>query len=131
MAELLLQRSGDMLDVAFEGHQVSVPWTEIPPAAATEEGEEENIFDAVAYGQNLFRKAFPDAPLQQALTSLKLNERLVLVIDDPLVAAIPWEYLRDGGGRLLSARFTLVRSVSEAQQDEGIDFTRPLHIVAI
>src|SRR5205823_6462369 len=102
--------------------------SDLPPNEMTEL----SIYDdAVAYGKNLFQKAFPEKSLQQALISLRLNERLVLVIDDPLVAAIPWEYLRDFDGRLLSARFTLVRSVSEAQRDEGIDFTRPLHIVAI
>src|SRR5260370_1417508 len=87
--------------------------------------------DAVAYGKTLFEKTFAEDSLRQALTALRANERLVLVIDDPVVATIPWEYLRDAEGRLLAARLTLVRSVSQVQQNAEVDFRLPLHIVAI
>lgn len=128
MPELLLQRIGDTLEVTLGAHHTAVPWADIVPDATAGQ----RIYDdAVTYGKTLFEQTFADTSLRQALTTLRANERLVLVIDDPLVAAIPWEYLRDPEGRLLAARLTLVRSVSGAQQNEDLDFTLPLHIIAI
>src|SRR6266702_940538 len=112
MPELMLQRAGDVLEVIFGEHHASVPWTAVAPDVTTGQ----RIYDdAISYGKDLFEKTFPAGPLRTALTTLRANERLVLVIDDPLVAAIPWEYLRDAEGRLMAARLNLVRSVSGAQ----------------
>jgi len=41
------------------------------------------------------------------------------------------EYLRDAEGRLLASRLTLVRAVSQAHHHDALDFTRPLHLVAL
>lgn len=76
MPELALRCTGETLEVTFEGHQASVPLSDI----SQDETMESSIYDdAVAYGKNLFQKVFSDESLRQALTSLRLNERLVLV----------------------------------------------------
>src|SRR5712691_2445356 len=128
MAELAMQRTGDAFEVTFGEHHASVPWSDVVPDATTGQ----RIYDdAMAYGKELFEKTFPAGPLRAALGALRANERLVLVIDDPHVAAIPWEYLRDPEGRLLAGRLNLVRSVSGAQQNAELDFALPVHIVAV
>src|SRR6266516_4112227 len=114
MPELAMQRTGDTLEVTFGEHHAPVPWTAVAPDASTGQ----SIYDdAIAYGKELFEKTFPAESLRTALTALRANDRLVLVIDDPSVAAIPWEYLRDQEGRLLAGRLNLVRSVSGVQQN--------------
>ena len=128
MLELVLRQSADALEVTFGEYQAMVPWADVAPTATT---GQRLYDDAVAYGKTLFEQVFPDESLRTALTSLRANERLLLVIDDPLVAAIPWEYLRDIEGRLLASRLTLVRAVSEAHHHDALDFTRPLHLVAL
>ena len=128
MPELVLRQSADTLEVTFGEHQAMVPWADVALAATT---GQRLYDDAVAYGKTLFEQVFPDESLRTALTSLRANERLLLVIDDPLVAAIPWEYVRDAEGRLLASRLTLVRAVSEAHHHDALDFTRPLHVVAL
>src|SRR5438874_3852537 len=128
MPELHLQRTDDILTIRLGEQSASVPWTNIAPDASTGQ----RIYDdAMAYGKELFEKTFPAGPLRTALIGLRTNERLVLVIDEPSIAAIPWEYLRDPEGRLLAGRLNLVRSVSEAQQNAELDFNLPLHIVAV
>src|SRR6266699_3948317 len=128
MPELAMQRIEDTLEVTFGEHHAPVPWTAVAPDGATGQ----HIYDdAIAYGKELFEKAFPAGSLREALTTLRANERLVLVIDDALVAAIPWEYLRDPEGRLLAGRLNLVRSVPVARQNAELDFSLPLHIVAV
>src|SRR2546425_13229662 len=105
MPELVLQRTADILEVTFSEQHASVPWADVAPNATMGQ----RIYaDAIAYGKALFEKTFPAGPLRTALTALRANERLVLVIDDPHVAAIPWEYLRDPEGRLLAGRYTVV-----------------------
>ena len=128
MAELLLHLADNSLNVTFGEHHLVVPWIDVAPNATIGQRIYE---DAVAYGTQLFEQAFPDESLRNALTSLRANERLLLVIDDPLVTTIPWEYLRDTEGRLLTSRLTLVRFVSGADHHDTLDFTRPLHIVAV
>ncbi|MFL5658568.1 MAG: tetratricopeptide repeat protein [Ktedonobacteraceae bacterium] len=128
MPELVLQRTADTLEVTLGEHHASVPGANVAPDATMGK----RIYDdAIAYGKDLFEKTFPAGPLRTALTALRTNERLVLVIDDPSLAAIPWEYLRDPEGRLLAGRLTLVRSVSGAHQNAELDLTLPLHIVAV
>src|SRR6266446_6618983 len=127
MPELSLHRVEDTLEITFGDHHAIVPWSDIAPDATAGQ----RIYDnAVAYGKTLFAKTFADASLHNALTALQANERLLLVIDDPSVAAIPWEYLRDPEGRLLASRLTMVRSVPQVQQQPS-NFTLPLHIIAI
>src|SRR5947209_9937791 len=128
MPELHLQRTDDILTIRLGEQSAPVSWSDVAPDATTGQ----RIYDdAMAYAKELFEKTFPAGPLRTALTTLRTNERLVLVIDDPLIAAIPWEYLRDPEGRLLAGRLNLVRSVSGTQQNAGLDFTLPLHIVAV
>src|SRR2546423_4323563 len=119
MPELVLQRTADPLEVTLGEHHAPIPWADVASDATIGQ----RIYDdAIAYGKDLFEKSFPAGPLRTALSALRANERLLLVIDDPLVAAIPWEYLRDPEGRLLAARLTLVRAVSGAQQNAELDF---------
>src|SRR5947209_13161670 len=128
MPELHLQRTDDILTIRLGEQSAPVSWSDVAPDAAMGQ----RIYDdAIVYGKDLFEKTFPAGPLRAALIGLPTNERLVLVIDDALVAAIPWEYLRDPEGRLLAARLNLVRSVSGAQQNAELDFTLPLQVIAV
>ena len=69
--------------------------------------------------------------LLTALLALRSNERLVLVAEQPKVAAIPWEYLRDLNNTLLASRLNLVRCVPEGQRRGQVSLKGPLKIVAV
>lgn len=106
MPELKLRRTENMLEVILDEHKASIPLTGIVP----EENVEQRI-SAVDYGRVLFEKIFQNEHLQRALSNLQSNERLVLVLDDPLLATIPWERLRDPDGRVLASYLSVVRRV--------------------
>ena len=86
--------------------------------------------DAGAYGRTLFEQVIRDEALRSALLELPANERLALHIEDPEVAAIPWEYLRGPNDILLAARLNMVRYV-EGQQRPLPDTMQSLSIVAV
>jgi CHAT domain len=65
------------------------------------------------------------------LSSLPSHERLLLVADDPLLASIPWEYLRDQNDKLLAARLNFVRGIPQEHRRESFSLAGPLEIVAI
>ncbi len=111
MAELHLKRTDDILTVTFGEHNLSVPWADV----ALKKGTGQHIYDdAGEYGRTLFGHVFRDESLRSALLALRSNERLVLVTEQPEVAAIPWEYLRDpNNNTLLALRLNLVRGVPE------------------
>src|SRR5207245_10808802 len=99
-------RYGDQLTVALDEHSVEIPLAELVSNASNWQ----RIYDdAVTYGRDLFDQTFRDEHICTLLTNLSSNEHLVLVADDPLVANIPWEYLRDQNGKLLAARLNVVR----------------------
>src|SRR2546426_714904 len=128
MLELHLQHNGSMLDVIFGEYKSSFPLADVAQNATTWE----DIYDnAVAYGRDLFDKTFRDEQVRTILSNLPANERLLLVAEDPLIAAIPWEYLRDSNGKLLASRLNFVRTIPEAQRRENFSFAGPLEIVAI
>jgi tetratricopeptide (TPR) repeat protein len=128
MLELCLQRTGDHLTVALGEHSATFPLAEIVPGASNWQ----RIYDdAVAYGRDLFDHTFRDEPMRALLANLPANERLVLVAEDPLIANIPWEYLRDQNGKLLAARLNVVRSLPEERRRESFSMAGPLEIVAI
>src|SRR6266487_5111186 len=128
MPELHLQRSGSTLEVILGERQSSFPLTDVALSATTWE----HIYDdAAAYGRELFDKTFRDEQLRTMLANLPANERLVLVAEDPVVAAIPWEYLRDRNNKLLASRLNVVRGVPEAQRRDDPLFACPLEIIAI
>ncbi len=109
-------------------HSTSIPLAEIVPGASNWQ----RIYDdAVAYGRDLFDQTFRDEQMRTMLASLPANERLVLVADDPLVASIPWEYLRDQNGKLLAARLNFVRGLPQERRRDSFSFVGPLEIVAI
>ena len=68
----------------------------------------------VAYGRDLFEKTFRAEQLRTRLASLPANERLLLVADDPLVASIPWEYLRDVLSRIPAMQQSEISSLLPA-----------------
>ena len=128
MLELHLQRSGSTLDVILGEYKSSFSLTDVALNATTWE----DIYDdAVAYGRELFDKTFRDEQIHTMLANLPTNERLLLVADDPLIAAIPWEYLRDQNNKLLASRLNFVRAIPEAQRRESFSFAGPLEIIAI
>jgi tetratricopeptide (TPR) repeat protein len=128
MPELHLQRSGSMLDVILGEYKSSFPLTDVAQKVTTWE----DIYDdAVAYGRDLFDKTFRDEQVRAILSNLPANERLLLVVEDPLLAAIPWEYLRDPNNKLLASRLNFVRAIPEEQRRENFSFAGSLEIVAI
>jgi CHAT domain len=127
MAELHFKRTGETLTVTFADHQAVVAWTEI----ALNEHTAQRIYDdAGAYGHTLFEQVIRDEGLRSALLALPVNERLALHIEDPEVAAIPWEYLRDPNDMLLAARFNMVRYI-EGKPRPLLAMTQSLSIVAV
>jgi len=128
MPELHLRRSGSTLDVILGEHRSSLLLADVALNATTWE----DIYDdAVAYGRDLFDKTFRDEQMSTMLATLSANERLLLVADDPLVAAVPWEYLRDQNNKLLASRLNFVRGIPDAKRRESFTFTGPLEIIAI
>jgi hypothetical protein len=126
--ELHLHRTGNTLTVTLGEHSALVPLVEVVTGASNWQ----RIYDdAVAYGRDLFNQTFRDEHMRTMLASLPANERLVLVADDPLVAIIPWEYLRDQNGKLLAARLNFVRGITQEHRRESFSLVGPLAIVAI
>src|SRR6266516_789051 len=128
MLELYLHRSESTLDVMLGEHKSTFPLADVALNATTWE----RIYDeAVTYGRDLFDKTFRDEQLRTMLANLQANERLLLVADDPLVAVIPWEYLRDQNNKLLASRLNFVRGIPESQRKDNFSFNGPLEIIAV
>jgi CHAT domain len=128
MLELRLQRRGDMLDVQLGAYTATLPLLDV----AVNEMTWQRIFeDAVAYGRDLFDRTFRTEQVRSLLAELPAQERLALVADDPIVAAIPWEYLRDTHGKLLAGRCAFVRGLPPEQRRAAFPFTEALDIVAM
>jgi hypothetical protein len=88
MPELLLQSTGELLSITLSENVTSIPLADV----AFKEAIAERIYDdAAAYGRDLFDKTFHDAQTRTMLTNFPANESLLLVADDPRIAAIPWE----------------------------------------
>jgi tetratricopeptide (TPR) repeat protein len=128
MPELHLHRHESTLEVILDEHRSRFPLADVVLNATTWERIYE---DAAVYGRQLFDKTFRDEQLRAMLANLPANERLLLVAEDPLVASIPWEYLRDQNNKLLASRLNVVRGLPEAQRRESFTFTGPLEIIAI
>lgn len=128
MVELLLQRAGDQMRVQFGDYQDTVSLSESVLAS----NPWMHIYkDAVDYGKKLFDTIFPQEEMRSLLASLPRDERLLLVAEDPFLAAIPWEYLRDQEGKLLAARLPLVRGLPENKRRDELVLNRPLEIIAV
>ena len=128
MPELHLQRAGDTLTARFEEHTTALPWAEVAP---NEQMRERVKKDARGYGRTLFEQLFHEGPLRTMLTTLRRNERFLLVMDQPEVAELPWEYLRGPDNKLLASRLNFVRNVPEAERSPTSPHTRHLDIVAL
>src|SRR5262245_14177943 len=109
MPALRLQSNEDRLIVTLEELSSSVP---LAPLLPTNNLWDKIYGDAASYGRYLFSQTFSDEKMKTQLAEMPTGERLLLVVDDPLVAQIPWEYLRDQDNKLLASRLTLVRTVS-------------------
>jgi len=98
MPELHIHRSGDDLITEFGEHRATTLWSNIASLKLTAEKARE-------YGRDLFDSMTQNAELRDALVKLPKNSRLVLLVEEPEVAAIPWEYMRfsDRNGGLLLA----------------------------
>ena len=128
MPELHAQRTDNILSVTLGEYGATIPLAEIVPGASTWQ----RIYDdAVSYGRDLFDHTFHDEHMRALLANLPAHERLVLVAEDPLIASIPWEYLRDQNGKLLAARLNFVRGLPQERRRESFSFVGPLEIVAI
>ncbi|GAC1644908.1 MAG: hypothetical protein NVS4B9_36980 [Ktedonobacteraceae bacterium] len=128
MPELRLHRVEDTLNVAFGELQASVPWSEVAP----QEGTGQQIYDdAAAYGRALFEQITQDPALRTALSNRRVNERLLLVAEQPEIARIPWEYLRTPDNTLLAARLNFVRSIAQPDRQAARTPAGPLEIIAI
>jgi hypothetical protein len=128
MPELQLQRVGDALTITLGENIASIPFADVAPV----EEMWGRIYDeAVIYGRDLFDKTFRDEQMRTMLAELTANERLPLVADDPLLASIPWEYLRDPNSKLLASRLNFVRGIPEGQRKDNFTCNGPLEIIAI
>ena len=83
--------------------------------APTAEGGRVIPDDPAAYGRALYAALFPpDGPAAEALTALPAapdpRATLLLVLDHPVLDAIPWELLHDGA-RFLALDFYLLRGL--------------------
>ncbi|HEY1350021.1 MAG TPA: tetratricopeptide repeat protein, partial [Ktedonobacteraceae bacterium] len=128
MVELLFQRTGDQVVVRCGEYTTTVPLVSLAPTASTWQAIYDN---APVYGKNLCEAAFPDECMRSLLASLPREERLVLVAEDPLLASVPWEYLRDQQGKLLAARCSLVRGLPEQQRRDPPSLNPSLEILAL
>src|SRR3989442_4992441 len=128
MLELHLQRADNTLTISLGDHTDTIPFTDI---ALTEEKIEHIHHDAASYGRALFDQTFRTEDIRNKLASLRANERLVLVAEDPLVASIPWDYLRDQNNKLLASRLTFVRGLPQTRRQEDFTFSGALEIVAL
>lgn len=127
MPELHLRRTGDLLTITIGEHHTSIPWKDVAPNEHTGQ----HIYEAADdYGRSLFEKLTRDEDLRSALVALPANKRLALVTDDPEIAAIPWEYLRDSDNILLASRLNLVRYVPLDRSYPSVDTSQALTIVA-
>ncbi len=128
MTELHFQRAGNSLMLRLGDEQAFIPFASVELNKATKQ----RIYDdAAAYGRELFDKAFHNEQLQIALTNLPVGERLLLITEDPLVAAVPWEYLRDKDDKLIASRLNLVRCIPEALDKDDFTVNGPLKIIAV
>jgi hypothetical protein len=128
MLELHLHHTGNQLAVALGEHRIAIPLAELVSSASNWQ----RIYDdAITYGRELFDQTFCEESMRTLITNIRANERLVLVTEDPLVASIPWEYLRDQHGKLLAARLNVVRSLPQERRRESFSLAGPLDIVAI
>ena len=128
MPELTLHRTENTLKITFGEHHATALWSDVAPYTILGQ----RIYDdAVTYGRDLFDQTFRDEQMRALLANLRANERLVLVAEDPLVASIPWEYLRDQNGKLLATRLNFVRSLPQESRRESFSLAGPLDIVAI
>ncbi len=89
--------------------------------------------DPSANGARLYQALFPpDTPARQALDQALKNDtpRVVLIVTDPALQAIPWEYAHDGTDYIVSQCYFL-RGLPPDQRRETPAVDRPLHIVAV
>jgi tetratricopeptide (TPR) repeat protein len=128
MPQLHLQRAENTLTIQLGEHSSSVPLGPLLPTAHLWQHIYE---DAAAYGRNLFSQTFTEQTMQTYLTELPTGERLLLIANDPLIAQIPWEYLRDSDNKLLASRLTLVRTVSPSHATAVYTPANSLEIIAI
>jgi pentatricopeptide repeat protein len=126
MPELRLQRHEASLIVTLGEQSASIPLERVMP---TPNLWQQIYEDAATYGRDLFEHTFSAETIKTLLAEMPTRERLLLIADDPLVAQIPWEYLRDHNNKLLASRLTLVRSVSAPRPTSTP--TGPLEIIAI
>ena len=129
MPELHIHRSDEQLEITFGEYRSTIVWADI--ALWTHEYVRDN---AAAYGHKLFEQITQDASLRDALLKTPRRSRLVLVAEQPEVAAIPWEYMRlpeASGNLLLATRYNIVRSIPEGQRQDSIALDGGLRIVAV
>ena len=128
MRELHFKRSADTLTITLGEYHDDIAWADV----ALAEGTGQHIYDdAGKYGHTLFERVFRNEQLRSALMELRTNERLVLIAEQPEVAAIPWEYLRDSNDMLIAARLNMVRGVAEQQRRAPVALSGPLHLIAV
>jgi tetratricopeptide (TPR) repeat protein len=87
------------------------------------------IDDPIEYGTALYAALFPpDSPAQQALD--RRPERILLVVVDPDLDTIPWEYTYGPDGFLV-CDYPFVRGLPAGQRVTPPAFSSSLHIIAV
>lgn len=122
MPEFRLTRHGDHLHIQLGEQEAQVNWNRFVALA----GDARRLAnDPVGYGRDLYALIFADRALRMALEELPSATRLLLIESDSQIGATGWEYLRDGEGRLLAARLSLVRGLPTGERYSGILFQAP------
>jgi tetratricopeptide (TPR) repeat protein len=128
MMELVLQRTGSQILVKLGDTEATAALADL---VLTESTWQQIHDDAQTYGRRLFQALFSAEQQRMLLAFASTNNRLLLVAEDPLLAAVPWEYLRDQQGKLLASRVPLVRGLPAAQRQGKHSVNEPLEILAV
>jgi hypothetical protein len=127
MLELTLRCEADQLVLALGDSTARVAWAAVAFSEAAQGALRQ---DAAVYGRCLFETAFSGETLRTALREARPGTRLLLVTEDPSIAEIPREYLRDGE-TLLAGRLNLVRGLPENRRLDARPFAGTLEMLGI
>jgi hypothetical protein len=131
---VLTLQEGSQIHVTCNDH--SSHTAELYPLLFQSEQEAKIIVeDPVCYGKKLYSALFPPNSIaQQALSTMP--ERLLIVAPEPLLDAIPWEYVYgpygvDDAENFLVLECHVVRGLPSSQRITPPSLDQSLHIVAI
>lgn len=130
MELMLTRQSPTQANVACDGqmsHKIDLP--AIIPDPTLREPPSVKAINPESYGQALFQALFPASSVARAAFETDQG-RIVLTALDPLIDAIPWEYLYGPKGFVVLDR-TFVRGIDPARRVATPALEQPLHIITV